>query len=117
VPQGRSALQKITLDGNSAIDSDELREKLASSESPKFLGLFTGVVYDYNVFDRFVFERDLQRVERYYRARGYYHARARAGRVYFIERNKVRVEIMVEEGDGRFRFSARRLSPTCAPIQ
>jgi len=26
-------------------------------------------------------------------------------------------EIMVEEGDGRFRFSARRLSPTCAPIQ
>ena len=26
-------------------------------------------------------------------------------------------EIKVEEGDGRFRFSARRLSPTCAPIQ
>ena len=26
-------------------------------------------------------------------------------------------EIMVEEGDGRFRFSARRPSPTCAPIQ
>ena len=98
VPAGRSAVQTVDVSGNDAIDSDDLREKLATAPSPRFLGLFQGIVYDYNVFDRFVLERDLQRIERYYRARGYYQARARAGRVFFAERNKVRVEIQLEEG-------------------
>jgi len=99
VPAGRSAVKSIELSGNDAIDAEDLREKLATTSSPKFLGLFRGVVYDYSVFDRFVLERDLQRVERYYRAVGYYHARARAGRVFFVERNKVRVDIRIEEGE------------------
>ena len=81
------------------IDADDLREKLATTSTPKFLGLFRGIVYEYSVFDRFVLERDLQRVERYYRAAGYYHARARAGRVFFVEPNKVRVDIQIEEGE------------------
>lgn len=86
------------MSGNHVIDEEELEEKLATAESPAFLGLFQGVVYDYNIFDRFVLERDLQRVERYYRARGYYQARARAGRVFFVAKNKVRVDIIIEEG-------------------
>jgi outer membrane protein assembly factor BamA len=45
-----------------------------------------------------VLDRDLQRVERYYRSRGYYQARVRAGRVFFIAPNKVKVEIKIEEG-------------------
>jgi len=98
VPSNRSVVTSINLNGNDAIDSAELREKLAMSESPRFLGLFQGLVYDYRVFDRFVLERDLQRIERYYRARGYYQARVRAGRVFFVTRNKVRVEIEIEEG-------------------
>ena len=98
VPAGRSAVQSVAISGNSAIDADELREKLATVDSPAFLGLFQGVVYDYNVFDRFVLERDLQRIERYYRARGYYQTRARAGRVFFVAPNKVRVDIQIEEG-------------------
>ena len=99
VPAGRSAVQSVDLSGNDAIDAEDLREKLATTASPRFLGLFQGVVYDYSVFDRFVLERDLQRIERYYRARGYYQARARAGRVFFVERNKVRVDIEIEEGE------------------
>ncbi|HET7541451.1 MAG TPA: BamA/TamA family outer membrane protein [Polyangiaceae bacterium] len=98
VPAGRSAVKSIDFSGNDAIDADELRAKLATTSSPKFLGLFRGIVYDYSVFDRFVLERDLQRIERYYRAMGYYHARARAGRVFFDDRNKVRVEVRIEEG-------------------
>jgi|SRR6478752_6384511 len=99
VPAGRSAVKSIDFSGNDVIDADELREKIATTSTTKFLGLFRGVVYDYSVFDRFVLERDLQRIERYYRAMGYYHARVRAGRVFFVEPNKVRVDIQIEEGE------------------
>ena len=98
VPPGRSAVDSVNLKGNDAIDSDDLREKLATAASPRFLGIFAGIVYDYNVFDRFVLDRDLQRIERYYRARGYYQARVRAGRVFFISPHKVKVEIVIDEG-------------------
>ena len=91
-------MESVDLTGNKSIGADELREKLATAESPRFLGFFPGVVYDYSVFDRFVLDRDLQRIERYYRARGYYQARARAGRVFFSAPNKVKVEIKIEEG-------------------
>ena len=84
--------------GNSNLDDDEIREHIALRESPKFLGLFPGVIYDYEVFNRFVLERDLQRIERLYRSRGYYQARARAAHV-FRSGSKVRVEIVVDEGD------------------
>src|SRR3954462_3891048 len=83
VPEGRSAVKSIDFSGNDVIDADDLREKLATTTTAKFLGLFRGIVYEYSVFDRFVLERDLQRIERYYRAVGYYHARVRAGRVFF----------------------------------
>jgi outer membrane protein assembly factor BamA len=98
VPPGRSAVQSVNFSGNAAIDSDDLREKLATAESPRFLGFFSGIVYDYSIFDRFVLDRDLQRIERYYRSRGYYQARARAGRVFFTSPNKVKVEIKIDEG-------------------
>ena len=83
--------------GNSQLDDDEIEEHIASRESPKFLGLFPGFIYDYETFNRFVLERDLQRIERLYRSRGYYQAHARAGHV-FRSGAKVRVEILVEEG-------------------
>ncbi|HEX7450964.1 MAG TPA: POTRA domain-containing protein, partial [Polyangiaceae bacterium] len=89
VPPGRSAVKSVEFTGNDAISEDDLEEKLATADSPSFLGFFQGVVYDWNVFDRFVLERDLQRIERYYRTRGYYHARVRAGRVFFVAKNKV----------------------------
>ena len=96
-PEQRFNLESLTVTGNSHVDSDDIRERIASRESPKFLGLFPGVIYDYEIFNRFVLERDLQRIERLYRSRGYYQAHARAGRV-FRSGSKVRVEIVVEEG-------------------
>lgn len=96
-PTQRFNLESLKVTGNSEIPDDEITERIASRETPKFLGLFPGVMYDYEVFNRFVLERDLQRIERFYRSRGYYEARARAAHVY---RNgtKVKVEIVVEEG-------------------
>ena len=98
IPDRRFAIQSISIEGARAIDSDELKEHLASRESSKFLGVLSGVIYDYQVFNRQVLEADLQRIERYYRARGYYRARVRAGRVDYLAGRKVRIEIIVEEG-------------------
>ena len=70
---------------------------MATHETPRFLGLIPGVIYDYEVFNRYVLEKDLQRIERYYRARGYYRARARAARVVYSGKS-ARVTIVIEEG-------------------
>jgi outer membrane protein insertion porin family/translocation and assembly module TamA len=80
------------------LDESQIEKKIATAPSPKFLGLFRGVVYDYEIFDRLVLQRDLARVERVYRAEGFYEAHARAGRVLKTDDGHVRVEIVVEEG-------------------
>ncbi|MEN9577923.1 MAG: hypothetical protein RJA70_932, partial [Pseudomonadota bacterium] len=94
VPQQRFNLDKLEVTGNSELDDDEIQEKIASRETGRFLGLFPGLIYDYEAFNRFVLERDLQRIERFYRSRGFYQARARAARVVRSGPN-VRVEIVV----------------------
>jgi outer membrane protein insertion porin family/translocation and assembly module TamA len=88
----------VDVNGNDELSSKSIKKKLATRSSPKFLGLFRGVVYDYEVFDLFVLQRDLARIERYYRARGFYKARARAGRVFYDGPSRASVLIEVEEG-------------------
>ena len=96
-PAQRFDLESLKVTGNERLDDEEIEQRIASRETPRFLGLFPGVIYDYETFNRFVLERDLQRIERLYRSRGYYQAHARAAHV-FRNGNKVRVEIVVEEG-------------------
>jgi outer membrane protein assembly factor BamA len=98
IPGRRYAVESITVSGNESIDDADIEEKIASRASPRFLGVFQGVVYDYEVFDRYVLERDLQRIERYYRTRGFYWTRVRAGRVFNTGPRKVSVEILIDEG-------------------
>jgi outer membrane protein assembly factor BamA len=98
IPDRRFALRTIEISGNHAVDADDVRAEIASQESARFLGLFPGVVYDYEIFDRYVLERDLQRIERYFRARGFYHAKVRAGRVFYKSARQVGVEILIDEG-------------------
>jgi outer membrane protein insertion porin family/translocation and assembly module TamA len=98
IPDRRYALRSVEFSGNRSLDADEIRSEIASRESPRFLGLFPGVIYEYEVFDRYVLERDLQRIERYYRARGFYHAKVRAGRVFYKSARQIAVEILIEEG-------------------
>ncbi|HET9954307.1 MAG TPA: BamA/TamA family outer membrane protein [Polyangiaceae bacterium] len=97
LPPGRYTLDKVQVTGNSAVDDDDIESVIASQPSARFLGVLPGFIYDYSVFDRFVLERDLQRIERYYHAQGYYHARVRAARVTYKGRG-ARVLIEVEEG-------------------
>ncbi|AKU94657.1 Outer membrane protein assembly factor YaeT precursor [Labilithrix luteola] len=98
VPKGRFAVDEVTIRGAHAVESDDIEDKIATSPNPKFLGLFQGVVYDYAIFDRFILQRDLARVEAFYRTKGFYDVRARAGRIIKLNDKHVRVEIVVEEG-------------------
>lgn len=98
VPEGRSSVDAVKIRGADQVDSGDVEDKIATTETTKFLGLFRGIIYDYSTFDRFVLQRDLARVEAFYRSKGFYDAHARAGRVYTVDEKHVRVEIVVEEG-------------------
>lgn len=99
IPQGTAAVDSLSVEGNKALSSSEVEEKLATAPSPKFLGLFRGVFFDYEILDANVVQRDLARVERTYRARGYYEAQARAGRIRYTGKKHVEVTIEVHEGE------------------
>jgi outer membrane protein insertion porin family/translocation and assembly module TamA len=98
VPPGRSAIDTVKIHGNDTLSSGDITDRLATTETPKFLGLLRGVVYDYSIYDESVLQRDLARLERYYRGRGFLDARARAARVTKLSANHVRVDITVDEG-------------------
>ncbi len=102
-------IEEVEILGNDVVPDAAIKERIATAESAHaFGGLLYGVpvlglsdllTVEYEYFDRFLLERDLARVERYYRAQGFYEARVTAGRV--MKRkpdNRVRVEIVVQEG-------------------
>ncbi len=99
VPDGRTAVDEVQVRGTAKLDEGDIKDKIATTESSKFLMLFRGILFEYSLFDRFVLQRDLARVEAFYRSKGYYDVHARAGRVFQISEKHVRVEIIVEEGN------------------
>jgi outer membrane protein insertion porin family/translocation and assembly module TamA len=98
IPRNRSAINSVAVRGASELAASDVKDQLVTMPSPKFLGVFRGVVYEYEIFSRAALQRDLARVERYYRARGYYDAHAMAGLVTETDEKHVRVQIEVEEG-------------------
>lgn len=107
IPDGRSAVDSVHMVNARQLDGDAVAQKLSTTATPKFLGLFRGVVYDYEIFDPSALQRDLARVERYYIGHGFLEAHARAGRVVHISANHVRVEIVVDEGTPTLNRSVR----------
>ena len=51
-PAGRSVVDSVKIENTQAIDAEELEEGLATAESPRFLGIWEGVVFDYEVYDK-----------------------------------------------------------------
>jgi outer membrane protein insertion porin family/translocation and assembly module TamA len=98
IPPGRYAIDSVEIEGTGKVEAAEVEDKIATAASPRFLGLFRGMVLEYELFDPYILERDLARIERLYRARGFYEAHARAGRVEKIDESHVRVTVAVEEG-------------------
>ncbi|MCU0689756.1 MAG: BamA/TamA family outer membrane protein, partial [Polyangiaceae bacterium] len=98
VPRGRLAVDRVDILENEDVSENEIEAKIATAPSPRFLGIWDGVAFEYEYLDKFVLQSDIARVERLYRARGYYDAKVRAGRVIPTEEGHVRVEIVVDEG-------------------
>jgi outer membrane protein assembly factor BamA len=98
-PAKAPVVSDIQIEGAGKVDIEPALDGLATASSPKFLGIWDGVVFDYEVFEQTSLERDLARLRRYYRARGYYEARVQAARVITVDAHHVRVEIRVSEGE------------------
>ncbi len=98
IPKGRSAVDDVEIDGAEQVDDDEVLERLATQASPRFLGLFPGVLFRYSVFDPTQLDRDRKRIQRYYQARGYYHAQVQPARVTPDGKEHVEVVFKVREG-------------------
>ena len=100
LPPGATALDKMRVDTTDTheVDEDGVIASMASDPTHRTLGLVRFWWQDYGVYDRVELEKDLHRIERYYRARGYYEAHVRAGRVMQTGEREVRVQIVVEEG-------------------
>lgn len=92
----RPIVDEVRLEGLSAVDEQPLLDGLATTETPRLFG-FSGIL-EYATYDPHVLSRDLLRIERYLRARGYYDAKVTAARVVRLGDNRVRVEIRVHEG-------------------
>ena len=93
VPSGKSAVATVEVEGVPSVDVEDLEKRITTREPPSFLGF----VYDYELFDRYALRRDLARIERYMRARGFYDAEVRVARV-VQDGNKVHITIEVSEG-------------------
>jgi outer membrane protein assembly factor BamA len=101
-------ISKVSVSGDAKVPADTIKGKIATNETSHvfggalasfpILGVWDRITVDYEHLDPFVLERDLARVERLYRAQGYYEAHARAARVQKLG-DHVQVEIVVDEGD------------------
>jgi len=118
-------VERVELTGTRGVDADDALEKITTAESAHplggvlegipVLGVFDTLGVQYERFDRFVLERDLMRIQRFMRARGYYEARVTVGRVRDIDGTedeaggpRVQVEIVVIEGEPvRIRLPSR----------
>ncbi len=115
IPPGRDAVDRIALRGNEHLGDEEILAHIVSAETPRLFGLFKGLVYDYALFTPLVLQRDLARIERLYRRHGYYQARVQAGRIRYVDKNQVRIEIVVDEGPPVLNESMTVLAPEVDP--
>jgi outer membrane protein assembly factor BamA len=89
-------VDQVELVGADSIDSDRLLEGLATRASPSWLLVALGG--EVELLDEALLERDLERVERFYRARGFHEAKVVGARVIHTHADRVRVQIVVSEG-------------------
>ena len=87
-------VDEVVVTGSAKVPADVVRESMATA-GLSGLDRITGDPQHLNCL---VLERDIERVERLYRARGFYEAHARVGELRFVSAHEVRVEIVVEEG-------------------
>lgn len=94
----RPLVDEVHIYGLRKVDAEPIHEGLSTAPTPLLFGLFPRVL-EYSTYDANVLARDLLRIERYLRGRGYYEAKVTAARVVHTGRHSVRVELSVHEGE------------------
>lgn len=49
IPPGAVAVDTMSVAGNRAVSSSDIQERMATTASPRFLGLFPGVAREYEI--------------------------------------------------------------------
>jgi acetolactate synthase regulatory subunit len=94
----RPVVSKVELESDGVVETGPIVDGLATAASPRLFEVIPRVL-EYEIYDPTVLARDLERVERAYRARGYYEAKVTAARVIHLDEHHVRVELRVHEGE------------------
>jgi outer membrane protein insertion porin family/translocation and assembly module TamA len=97
VPEARVGVASIDFKGNHALSSGDLKERIATQPTARFLGLFRASWLRYQDFEPAVLEKDLERIRHYYRRRGFFDAQVTVGRV--VPQGKF-VDILIEVREG-----------------
>ena len=96
MPASGPRIDGVEIVGAESIDEDPLLAGLATRDSPDWpLVALSG---DYEFLDEPLLERDLERVERFYRARGFQEAKVVGARVIWTDTDRVRIQVVVTEG-------------------
>ena len=49
LPRRGASVDDVSVEGEQEVDEEDIQDKIATRKSPKFLALFRGVVYDYEI--------------------------------------------------------------------
>lgn len=79
--QPRVSVNHLRIYGTERVGDGDLRERIATQEMPRLIGIPWPPWGRRPAFDLTTFRRDLERIERYYRTRGYYSATVEAVRI------------------------------------
>jgi outer membrane protein insertion porin family/translocation and assembly module TamA len=91
-------VSELDVSGLDGLDQGALREQLATSETSLLFGVFPRVL-EYSTYDPAVLAKDLERIERWCRARGYYTAKIYVARVVHVDGHHVRIVLAADLGD------------------
>lgn len=92
----RPVVSELRVEGVRAVDRGPVVDGLSTTQTERLLGIEG--VFEYRTYDPHVLGRDLLRIERYLRARGYYEAKVTVARVVHLGNNRVRIVIRVNQG-------------------
>ena len=108
LPAGSRVIDRLDIYGAEKVDEDDVADRIATAETKRalfgilegtpILTVFDAMTVEYNTYDKLVLDRDMERIRRFYRARGFYDAEVRAARVIETKGDNVRIELHIREG-------------------
>ncbi len=94
IPKGKDAVDAVDILGAPGDTADEILAGLATKPTPGFWGK-----REYSTLDEAQLSKDIERIERELRRRGYYEARVTATRIIFKKERHVKVELQIDPGE------------------